>query len=101
MEIKELDKNLLESSFTDDFSFGKLNQTDIMALTKANILFLSNLKSQGMLVQSESGFEFLPNIKNQQYRDILDDSIIELTSSLMSMNRHIIKKFSSKIKDFK
>lgn len=73
----------------------KSKQLEIIEITKDNIIFLNNIKNTGIMVSGDSGQEYTPFMINQNYRDILDTQIMDLSTNLVEMNKHIIRNFSS------
>lgn len=72
----------------------KSKQMDIIEVTKDSIIFLTNIRNGGMITQTDGSTEYTPFLINQSYRDILEDSIIDLSADLVKMNKHLIKGFS-------
>ena len=92
IEIKQNPEVLFEE--LEDTYSPRPNQMEIMRITKDNIMFLSNIKNQGVFLNSSDNQEYRAFMYNKQYRDILDDNIMDLSCSLVSMNKHMIKNFS-------
>jgi hypothetical protein len=74
----------------------RLNQSDIMSMTKDTIMFLTQIKNAGVVLEGKESEgmcyqRFMTKIID---RDLLDSRILELTEELVDMNLHIIKNFS-------
>ena len=73
----------------------RLNQSDIMAITKENIMFLSQVKNMAVFLQNKEGDgnSYSRFLSDSNHRKLLDDRIVELSEELVNMNLHIIKNF--------
>jgi hypothetical protein len=70
----------------------RLNQEDVMRITRENIMFLSGLKNCGVITGSDSNKTY-QSLMEEDFVMMLETNILDLTQDLVALNKKVLKRF--------